>query len=73
MSNWIRVSDELPAIKQDVLLYAIGTCFDWSTYRFMTSGALESEPCGKPDFRSHIGNQFVDATHWMPLPEPPPA
>lgn len=57
MSNWIKVTDELPEENKDVLIYdpEVGVCIAWRD---------EDDFCA-------LGLNFVEATYWMPIPEIP--
>lgn len=57
MNEWIKVSDKLPEENKDVLVYdsEVGICIAW----------LDDE-----DWYA-LGLNYVDVTHWMPLPEIP--
>lgn len=67
MSEWIPVSERLPDIAADVLIYNANDCGEISIgYR--------------ATLRNHKGWTFCDSggdvsvscvSHWMPLPEPP--
>jgi hypothetical protein len=72
MTKWIRVEDELPKVSkeigpQSVLCYRqkhkqiIVADFDIEGGRPPPSGV----------FRDDDSNEVFDASHWMPLPEPP--
>ena len=59
MSEWIKVSDQLPG--DDTLCLAIDDCDVIWTMCFMDDDFY-------PDTRDVCPNEI---THWMPLPEPP--
>ena len=58
MNEWISVKDGLPPIDKEVLV-SNGMVVDVS----------RRLPCGK--WALNYGITFNNATHWMPLPEPP--
>ena len=57
MSEWISIDDKLPEENMDVRVYEpeVGQCVAW-----LDDG----------DFYA-LGVNFVEPTHWMPLPDPP--
>lgn len=68
--KWISVKDKLPKLNEFVL--ATDGKYFWVATRY----ASDEEEIGKPFLTSYICtccNMECDfeATHWMPLPEPP--
>lgn len=61
MSEWIKCSEQLPKIGEDVLV--IDQYGDMET-------ALFSRGLGNHLMFFTLGGT-IDATHWQPLPEPP--
>ena len=68
--NWIKLSEQLPPYKEDVLFY------DWRLPQRYFIGRLQvgvdSEYAIKPDTHSYhypLELEFVE--YWMPFPEPP--
>ncbi len=62
MSEWIKCSEQMPELGQDVLCINIDGDYETCLY---TKGWHS----GNPFFASCAGDFFP--THWMPLPEPP--
>jgi hypothetical protein len=69
MSEWIKVEERLPPMKQDVLF-----CGLMDGQRRIALGQMSHE---KDTFWTnrfwvyHLIIPSRDVTHWMPLPEPP--
>lgn len=67
--RWIPVSERLPDEKTLVLCIGVRG----GMFLGMTSGSFRSVYGGKPTVYFSVPNarRGRDATHWMPLPEPP--
>ena len=62
MSEWISVKDRLPQVKEDVLIY---DSHHRNIYKAWYIGDIDVW------FSNEYLPQFINITHWMPLPEPP--
>jgi len=78
MSEWIPVTEQLPELNQEVLVYAVGKIDGFIgssvyalTKRFLFKFLLSSK--GTEEWRSPwlYFLEDYEITHWMPLPEPP--
>ena len=61
-SEWISVKDMLPQVKEDVLIY---DSHHRNIYKAWYIGDIDVW------FSNEYLPQFINITHWMPLPEPP--
>lgn len=62
MAHWISVKDRLPQVKEDVLIY---DSHHRNIYKAWYIGDIDVW------FSNEYLPQFINITHWMPLPEPP--
>jgi len=65
MSEWINVKDKLPEQQyESYLIYPVPDCCisDKLTAEFTPKGWI---------VWCDVWEEYVDVTHWMPLPEPP--
>ena len=62
MCNWISVKDRLPQVKEDVLIYDSQHC---NIYKAWYIGDIDVW------FSNEYLPQFINITHWMPLPKTP--
>ena len=60
--EWISVKDRLPKVKDDVLIY---DSHHRNIYKAWYIGDIDVW------FSNEYLPQFINITHWMPLPEPP--
>lgn len=74
--KWIPVTERLPEVGEDVLIYAVGKSDDFSSvivitdriiFRLFPSG--EGVETWNSPWQYFMTNYEI--THWMPLPEPP--
>ena len=61
-AHWISVKDRLPQVKEDVLIY---DSHHRNIYKAWYIGDIDVW------FSNEYLPQFINITHWMPLPEPP--
>lgn len=64
MSEWISVDDALPESRDLFLVYC-----QYRACKECDVAYLD----GQDLWRETISEEYVPATHWMPLPEPPKA
>ena len=60
--KWISVKDRLPEVKEDVLIYDSHHC---NIFKAWYLGHIHVW------FSNEYLPQFINVTHWMPLPKPP--
>jgi hypothetical protein len=66
--KWISVKDELPAIKEKVLVYSTGYFKkDQNTEKQIRMACLRDDG----NFQANPGMYWLKVSHWMPLPEKP--
>lgn len=63
-AHWISVKDRLPKVKEDVLIY---DSHHRNIYKAWYIGDIDVW------FSNEYLPQFINITHWMPLPKPPEA
>ena len=78
MSEWIPVTEQLPELDQEVLVYAVGKIdgfFGSSVYALSKRSLFKYVPSskGSEEWRSPwlCFMENYEITHWTPLPEPP--
>ena len=78
MAEWIPVTERLPELDQEVLVYAVGKIDGFigdSVYALTERVLFKFFPSseGTEEWRSpwQYFMEDYEITHWMPLPEPP--
>ena len=61
-NEWISVKDRLPQVKEDVLIYDSQHCNIYKAWYISDIDVW---------FSNEYLPQFINITHWMPLPKPP--
>jgi hypothetical protein len=74
--KWIPVTERLPEVGEDVLIYAVGKSDDFSSVIAITDRIIfrlfpssEGVETWSSPWQYFMTNYEI--THWMPLPEPP--
>ena len=78
MAEWIPVTERLPELNQEVLVYAVGKIDGFIgssayaiTERFLFKYFPSSKGTEKWGSPWEYFMEDYEITHWMPLPEPP--